>query len=86
MRKNAVHGNRMTNIGTIERFMRVALGGAVALWALSRFFGGGGGPTQVMLDFAIFALGVDFVVTGVRGHCPLYKWLGRSTARRQRAL
>ena len=81
-----MYGNSMTNVGTIERVMRIAFGGALAMWALSRFFGGDGAPFQVLLDFAVFALGVDFVVTGVRAHCPLYKCLGWSTARRQGTL
>jgi len=35
----------------------------------------------LLLYAALIAQGVDFVVTGVRGYCPLYKWLGWSTAR-----
>ncbi len=70
----------MKNLGTTERVLRVLLGGALAIWALWLLFGGGV-LLQVLLYIALIALGVDFVVTGARGHCPLYKWLGWSTAR-----
>lgn len=74
----------MKNLGTTERVLRVLLGGALALWALWLLLGGGT-PLQALLYIALIAVGVDFVVTGARGHCPLYKWLGWSTARRERA-
>lgn len=70
----------MKNLGITERVLRVLLGGALALWALWVLLGGGT-LLQVVLDIALIALGVDFVVTGVRGYCPLYKRLGWSTAR-----
>jgi len=70
----------MKNLGTTERVLRVLLGGALAIWALWLLVGGGT-LLQVLLYIALIALGVDFVVTGARGHCPLYKWLGWSTAR-----
>jgi len=70
------------NLGPTERALRVALGGALALWAVWLLLGGGT-VVQILLDIALIALGVDFVVTGARGHCPLYKWLGWSTAPRE---
>ena len=72
----------MKNLGTIERVLRVLLGGALAVWALSLLLGGGAVVWQ-LLRVALIALGVDFVVTGIRGYCPLYKRLGWSTARPQ---
>ena len=72
----------MKNLGTIERVLRVLLGGALAVWAVSLLLGGGVLVWQV-LRVALIALGVDFVVTGIRGYCPLYKRLGWSTARLQ---
>jgi len=69
----------MKNLGTIERVLRVALGGALAIWALVSFLGGGGIIWR-LLYVALIALGVDFVVTGIRGYCPLYNRLGWSTA------
>lgn len=70
----------MKNLGTAERLLRVLLGGAAAAWA-SWLLLAGGVLTPLLLYIALLALGVDFVVTGARGYCPLYKRLGWSTAR-----
>lgn len=67
------------NVGTVERAVRVTLGGALAIWALVLLFGGGS-LISLLLYVALIALGVDFVVTGIRGYCPLYNRLGWSTA------
>jgi hypothetical protein len=40
----------------------------------------GGGLIWLLTYAALIALGVDFVVTGIRGYCPLYNRLGWSTA------
>jgi hypothetical protein len=69
----------MKNLGTTERVLRVLLGGALAVWA-SVLLLGGGAWVWLLLYVALIALGVDFVVTGIRGYCPLYKRLGWSTA------
>lgn len=70
----------MKNLGTTERVLRVLFGGALAVWA-SVLLLGGGAWVWLLLYVALIALGVDFVVTGIRGYCPLYKRLGWSTAR-----
>ena len=70
----------MKNLGTIERVLRVAVGGVLAVWALVWFLGGDSLIWR-LLYVALIALGVDFVVTGIRGYCPLYNRLGWSTAR-----
>lgn len=70
------------NVGTAERVLRIGLGGALAAWALW-LLAGGGATRELLLYGALFALGADFLVTGVRGRCPLYRWLGWSTARRK---
>lgn len=67
------------NVGMIERVLRVALGGALAIWALVLLFGGGG-LIWLLVYVALIALGIDFVVTGITGYCPLYNLLGWSTA------
>ena len=59
------------NLGTIERVVRVTLGSALAIWALMLLFGGCG-LIWLLLYVALNALGVDFVVRGIRGYCPLY--------------
>lgn len=71
----------MKNVGSLERVLRVLLGGALAAWAGWMFLGGGS-LLAILLFIALAALGVDFVVTGARGYCPLYKWLGWSSAPR----
>lgn len=73
----------MTNLGTSERVIRVVLGGALATWAVTRLIYSTWWLSQVA-DLALIALGLDFVVTGLRGYCPLYKRLGWSTARRRK--
>jgi len=70
------------NVGPVERLLRVVLGGALAWWALSLFLSADVVPWR-LLDIALIALGLDFVVTGIRGYCPLYKRLGWSTAGRK---
>lgn len=70
------------NLGTIERILRVLLGGALAIWAVLLLVGSGS-LVWWLLDVALIALGVDFVITGIRGYCPLYQRLGWSTARPQ---
>ena len=67
------------NVGTIERIGRVALGGVLAVWAAVLLFDAGG-LISVLLYVALIALGVDFMLTGIRGYCPLYNLLGWSTA------
>lgn len=69
------------NVGTLERVLRVLLGAALAITA-ALLLAAGGALVWRLLDLALIALGIDFVVTGIRGYCPLYKRLGWSTARR----
>ena len=69
----------MKNVGSLDRVLRVLLGGALAAWAGWMLLGGGS-LLALLLYLALAALGVDFVITGIRGYCPLYKWLGWSTA------
>lgn len=68
------------NVGTAERVTRVVLGGALAVTAA--IFVTTGGPSLVLavVELAGIALGLDFVITGLTGHCPLYKLLGWSTS------
>ncbi len=70
------------NLGTTERVLRVTLGGALAIQALVLLFGGGG-LIRLLLYVALIALGADFIVTGIRGYCPLYNQLGWSTAQQK---
>ena len=63
------------NITPAERLVRVAVGltGAIAgVWLLTSASGVGLAILEVMLVLA----GLDLVVTGAVGHCPLYRRLG----------
>jgi len=72
---------REQNLGSIERVIRILGGGAAAILGVIWFIAG---PANVFIGLALLALtliGLDFFVTGVTGYCPLYHWLGLSTAR-----
>jgi len=67
------------NLGTLDRIGRVVLGGSLVLWALSRVLSASGFIADLAY-MALIVLGGDFVVTGIRGYCPLYTKLGWNTA------
>ncbi len=63
------------NITPVERLARVAVGLAgaiVGVWLLA--FASGVG--LVVLEALLVLAGLDLVVTGALGHCPLYRRLG----------
>lgn len=68
---------RKQNIGNAERVGRVVIGAALAILGLVVLFNG---PAFWGLVGAIVALavGVDLIVTGARGYCPLYARLGHA--------
>ena len=63
------------NITPMERLVRVVLGGAAALVG-SWLLGSASGALVVVLEGLLVLTGLDLVVTGALGHCPLYKKLG----------
>lgn len=72
--------DRQQNVGAIERRVRVLGGTAAALAGLAFLLAG---PASLLLgvaEVALVLLGLDFVVTGITGYCPLYKRLGRGGA------
>lgn len=71
---------RKQNVGAGERTLRIVFGGALATWGALMLLDGGS-AIRLLLYVSLVALGIDFVVTGVRGYCPLYYRLGWSTAR-----
>lgn len=75
-------------LGPIERAVRIVSGGLVVIIGLNLWLAGGGLIAWAWFGAAL--LGVDFIVTGVRGYCPLYARLGigrpRIDARTSRAL
>ena len=69
-----------TNVGIVERIVRVVGGGVLAAMALV-FLIGGSSLLLSLVEVAAIALGLDFVYTGLTGFCPLYRKLGLSTNR-----
>ena len=63
------------NITPQERIGRVVLGAAGMLVGLL-LLGGQPGTVGVVLELLLVASGLDLVVTGALGFCPLYKKLG----------
>lgn len=68
------------NISPVERAGRIALGGLAAIAGLTLLVSATGALAIVLLALLALA-GLDLVVTGALGHCPLYARL----ARRQRS-
>lgn len=69
------------NVGKGKRVARVAGRGLVAGLAVAFLVGGTASLWLIALEGVAIALGVDFVITGLTGHCPIYKKLGWSTVR-----
>jgi hypothetical protein len=63
------------NITPTERAGRIVLGGAAAIVGLVLLASAGGALAVVLLVLLVLA-GLDLVVTGALGHCPLYHKLG----------
>ena len=68
-------------LGPIERLIRIVGGGAIAIVAANLWLTTGGFVAWAW--FAAALLGLDFVVTGIRGYCPLYARLGIGRPRAQ---
>ncbi len=65
---------RRGGLGPIERAVRIAGGGLLAIIGLNLWLTSGGLIAWAWFGAAL--LGLDFVVTGLRGYCPLYARLG----------
>lgn len=63
------------NITPTERFGRIVVGAAAAIAAVV-LLASAGSILAVVLEVLLLAAGLDLVVTGVLGHCPLYQKLG----------
>ena len=66
---------RRVNITPAERLGRIAIGLA-AIIAAAVLLAGAGSVLAVVLDALLAAAGLDLLVTGALGHCPLYQKLG----------
>lgn len=65
---------RLGGLGPVERLVRIIGGCVLAVVSVSLSLSSTGLVPWVWVAVAL--LGLDFVVTGVRGHCPLYARLG----------
>ena len=63
------------NISKNERVGRIVAGGAAAILGVVLLASASGTVALVLLALLVLA-GVDLVVTGALGHCPLYHRLG----------
>lgn len=67
----------VVNITPAERTARVVGGALVALAGIV-LLTSAGSALAVVLELLLVAAGLDLVVTGALGHCPLYRALGRA--------
>jgi hypothetical protein len=65
----------VVNITPLERAGRLVVGSIGALFGALLLLSGGG-PMIVVLEGLLVLAGLDLVVTGILGHCPLYRKLG----------
>lgn len=63
------------NITPTERVGRIVIGAAAAMAGLV-LLASTGGTLAVALEALLVLAGLDLVVTGALGHCPLYQKLG----------
>ena len=73
------------NITPAERVSRIAVGAAVAIAGVI-LLASGAGPLAIVLEALLVLAGLDLVVTGALGHCPLYHRLGYLPPSLRRAL
>ena len=67
------------NITPAERIARIVLG-VVAVAAATLLLTGAGSAFAIALEILLVLAGLDLVVTGAAGHCPLYQKLGHTPA------
>lgn len=74
------HRRRLSiNITPVERVGRILLGGFAALVG-AVLLTSAGSALAVILEVLLIAAGLDLVITGALGHCPLYQKLGHTPA------
>lgn len=66
---------RIVNISPAERVGRIAIGVAGIVAGLV-LLSGGGPALGLVLEVLLVLAGLDLVITGASGHCPLYHKLG----------
>ncbi len=68
-------GRPTVNITPFERLARVGFGIAGTVAGLL-LLASAGGAVAIVLEVLLVLAGLDLVVTGALGHCPLYRRLG----------
>ena len=63
------------NITPVERLGRVVIG-TIGVVAGALLLASGGGVVANALELLLVLAGLDLIVTGAIGHCPLYRKLG----------
>ena len=63
------------NITPLERIGRIVIGGGTAVLG-ALLLASAGSAVLAVLEVLLILAGLDLVVTGAMGHCPLYKKLG----------
>ena len=63
------------NITPLERAGRILIGGGAAVVGVA-LLASAGGALAIILEVLLVLAGLDLVVTGALGHCPLYARLG----------
>lgn len=66
---------RTVNITPVERVGRIVIGGAATVAGVILLTGTGSALT-IILEALLVLSGLDLLVTGALGHCPLYRKLG----------
>ncbi len=64
------------NITPVERFARMVAGG-VGVFAGAVLLASAATALAIVLEVLLFVAGLDLVINGVLGHCPLKAILGR---------
>ena len=72
------------NITPVERFGRIVLGALAAIVG-AILLTSAGSAVAVVLEVLLIAAGLDLVITGALGHCPLYGKLGYTPASLRRS-
>jgi hypothetical protein len=73
--KGAAMKRPIVNINQSERVGRIVLGSAGAIAGVV-LLAAAGGTLAIVLEVLLVLAGLDLVITGALGHCPLYKRLG----------
>ncbi|MEX0650499.1 MAG: YgaP-like transmembrane domain, partial [Actinomycetota bacterium] len=74
-RASGEHRRPVVNITPLERAGRVLVGAVGAVGGALLIATAGGALTTVLAGLLVLA-GLDLVITGALGHCPLYRKLG----------